>query len=134
MISSWIAIFPNYRLSLSSIKCTTTSGTPNMFLLMSFGSALSFTVGGIFMQLSDGLSKPLPSILVYVLFVMGASLQTLATRQSGMGLTYVLVVGLEAVLAVLFSILFFKEGYSIVKLIGIFLVAMGIMFLRSSAT
>lgn len=104
-----------------------------MFLLMSFSSVLSFTVGGIFMQLSDGLSKPLPTLLVYLMFALGASLQTLATRESGMGLTYVLVIGLEAVLAVTFSILFFKEGYSMAKLVGVFLVAMGIVFLRSSA-
>jgi small multidrug resistance pump/quaternary ammonium compound-resistance protein SugE len=104
-----------------------------MLLLMSFSSALSFTVGGIFMQLSEGLSKPLPSLLVYVMFGLGASLQTLATRQSGMGLTYILVVGLEALLAVVFSIVFFREGYSMTKLLGVFLVAMGVVFLRSSA-
>lgn len=100
-------------------------------VLMPVGAALSFTVGGIFMELSNGLSRPFASLMVYVMFAAGASLQTLATQNSGMGLTYILVLGLEAVLAVVFSALLFREDYTFLKLAGIFLVTMGITFLRS---
>jgi small multidrug resistance pump len=99
--------------------------------LMSIGAALSFTTGGIFMQLSHGLTKPLPTVLVYLLFALGASLQTLVTRQSGMGLSYVLILGLEVLMASLFSVVFFREGYSALKLFGIFLVTIGVAVLRS---
>lgn len=102
-----------------------------MYFLMAIAAALSFTVGGIFMQMSEGLSKFIPTLLIYGMFVMGASFQTLAMRQSEMGITYVLVLGLESVLAVLFSIFFFKEGYSSPKLLGVFLVVLGVVFLRS---
>jgi multidrug transporter EmrE-like cation transporter len=100
-------------------------------LLMSIGAALAFTTGGIFMQLSNGLTKPFPSVMVYLLFALGATLQTWLTRQSGMGLSYVLVLGLEVLLASLFSVVFFKEGYSVLKIFGVFLVTVGVAVLRS---
>ncbi len=87
-----------------------------MYELMAAGAALFFAIGGIFMQLSDGLSNPMPSLLVYLMFAIGASIQTLAMPQSTMGITYIVVLALEAVLAILFGVLFFKEGYSFLKL------------------
>jgi len=100
-------------------------------VLLSIAAALSFTVGGVFMQLSEGLSKALPSLMVYVMFLAGASLQTMATRYSGMGLTYILILGMEAVLAVLFSVLLFKEGYSFLNVAGMVLVTVGVVFLQT---
>ncbi len=99
---------------------------------MAIGAAIFFTVGGIFMQKSDGLSQLLPTILVYACFLVGASLQTLAMHKSGvMGITYVLVVGLEAVLAVVFGAVFFQENYPPLKLAGVGLITIGVICLRS---
>jgi multidrug transporter EmrE-like cation transporter len=104
-----------------------------MYLLMAVGAAISFTVGGIFMQKSQGLSQLLPTILVYACFIFGANLQTLAMHRSGvMGITYVLVVGLEAVLAVVFGAIFFQEHYSPLKLAGVGLITIGVICLRST--
>lgn len=100
-------------------------------LLMPVGAAIAYTTGGVFMQLSEGLTRPLQSLMVYFLFAIGASLQTVATRHAGMGLTYILVLGLEAVLAVVFSAFFLKEGYSVLKLAGIVMVTLGVVLLRS---
>jgi multidrug transporter EmrE-like cation transporter len=103
-----------------------------MYLLMVLAAAVFFTVGGIFMKLSQGLSLLTPSLLVYVFFCTGASLQTLAMRKSDLGVTYILVLGLEAVLALLFGVFIFKEHYSFLKLLGVSLIVAGIIFLRSS--
>jgi small multidrug resistance pump/quaternary ammonium compound-resistance protein SugE len=102
-----------------------------MHLLISIGAAICFTIGGIFMEFSKGLSQPIPSTFIYISFLAGASLQALATNSSGMGMTYILVLGIEAILAVVFSAFLFREGYSSLKLLGIFLVVVGIVFLRS---
>jgi small multidrug resistance pump len=105
-----------------------------MYLIIAVGAALSFTIGGIFMQMSQGLSQIVPTALIYLCFGLGATLQTLVMHKSGeMGITYVLILGLEAVLAVGFGILFFQEGYSPLKLVGITLVTIGVVFLRSSS-
>ncbi|HEY9597596.1 MAG TPA: SMR family transporter [Cyanophyceae cyanobacterium] len=103
-----------------------------MYLLMVLAAAVFFSVGGIYMKLSQGLSHLTPSLLVYVFFCVGASLQTLAMRKSDLGVTYILVLGLEAVLALLFGVILFKEHYSLFKLLGISLIVAGIAFLRSS--
>jgi small multidrug resistance pump len=105
-----------------------------MYLIIAVGAALSFTIGGIFMQMSQGLSQIVPTALIYLCFGLGATLQTLVMHKSGeMGITYVLIVGLEAILAVGFGILFFQEGYSPLKLVGITLITIGVVFLRSGS-
>lgn len=103
-----------------------------MYLLMVVAAAAFFTVGGIYMKLSQGLSHLTPSLLVYLFFCAGASLQTLAMHKSELGSTYILVLGLESVLALLFGILFFKENYSLFKLLGVSLIVTGIIFLRTN--
>jgi len=83
------------------------------------------------MKFSAGFSQFVPSVLVYVLFLIGASLQTYITNAAHLGITYALVLGLEVVCTTLFSLLIFKEGYSISAMVGIFLIALGAAFLRA---
>jgi small multidrug resistance pump len=105
-----------------------------VYFLMAIGAALSFTTGGIFMQKSGGLSQLLPTLMVYGCFILGASLQTFAMHKSGsMGITYVLVVGLEAVLAIVFGSVFFQESYTLMKLAGVGLITVGVICLRSAS-
>ena len=51
------------------------------------------------MKFSEGFSHPIPSLLVYLLFLVGASLQIYITNNSHLGITYILVIGLETVCA-----------------------------------
>ena len=70
-----------------------------MFAGMVMAAALFFTVGGIFMKLSEGLTKFWPTMIVFALFVIGAALQTLAMKREDLAVTYLWVVGLESILA-----------------------------------
>ena len=72
-------------------------------------AALFFTVGGIFMKLSEGLTKFWPTMIVFALFVTGAALQTLAMKREELAVTYLVVVGLESILAFLFGVLVFQR-------------------------
>ena len=93
-------------------------------------AALFFTVGGIFMKLSDGLTKFWPTTIVFMLFVGGAALQALAMKREDLAVTYLVVVGLEAILAFLFGVLVFSESYTPVRIAGVSLIALGIVSLR----
>ncbi|MDX2213001.1 MAG: SMR family transporter [Oculatellaceae cyanobacterium bins.114] len=104
-----------------------------MYFLIAVIAALSYTVGGVFMKLSSGFSQLVPSVMVYLFFLVGASLQIYLTNNSHLGITYILVLGLEAVCAALFSALLFKEGYTTFTIIGIMLVVAGTAFLRAEA-
>ncbi len=103
-----------------------------MYLFLAVMAALSFTIGGVFMKHSAGLTRLAPSLLVYLFFAAGASLQTLTMRTAGLGMTYILVLGLEAMLSLAFAALFFKEGCSLLKLFGAAVVVAGIILLRQS--
>lgn len=86
------------------------------------------------MKFSAGLSQLIPSLLVYLFFIIGASLQTLAMQKSSLSVTYNFVLGLESILALLFGLLIFKESYSFLKLLGVSLTVAGIIFLHASET
>ena len=106
-----------------------------MYLLLSIGAAICYSVGGLFMQTSEGFTKLFPTLLIYICFGLGATLHTIATRiSSSMGITYILILGLEALMAILLSVLLLKEeSYSFLKLVGILLVVMGVAVLRSKS-
>src|SRR5262245_36664094 len=95
-------------------------------------AALLFTVGGVFMKLSDGLTKFWPTIIVFALFVIGAALQTLAMKREDLAVTYLAVVGLESILAFLFGVLLFSESCTPARIAGVALIAGGIISLRSA--
>lgn len=82
------------------------------------------------MKYADGLSRLVPSLVAMALFVFGAGIQTIAMKQNLMSVTYIVVLGLEALLAFGFGVLFFKESYALTKLAGAALVLVGVAFLR----
>lgn len=101
----------------------------NTILLVT--AAFSYSVGGYFMKLSDGLTKVGPTTLVFGLFCLGALLQTVAMRHTEMTATYIIVLGLEAITALVLGLLFLGEGVSLMKLVGALLIIGGIVVLRS---
>ena len=100
------------------------------FGLLVLGAALLFTTGGVFMKLSEGVTRLGPSLLMALCFVVGAILQALAMRGGDLGVVYVIVLGVEAVLAMLFGWLFFSEHLSFWKVSGAVMIVLGIVTLR----
>jgi len=103
-----------------------------MFTVLTCLAALCFSVGGYWMKSSAGLSQFRPTILMFAFFIAGASLQTVAMRGQQMVVTYIVVLGLEAVSAYSLGVFFLKEGSSLARLTGVALVLAGIMVLRKS--
>jgi multidrug transporter EmrE-like cation transporter len=97
---------------------------------MSISAAIAFSVGGVCMKLSAGLSEPLFSFLVYLLFGLGATIQTFVIYRTNLGGTYIVILGLEAVITLLFSVYFFKEEQDLIKLIGLAMIIFGVILLR----
>jgi multidrug transporter EmrE-like cation transporter len=103
-----------------------------MFTLLVVMAAVAFSVGGYCMKLSAGLTRPLPSALLFVLFTIGAALQAVAMRDEPMSVTYIVVLGLEAVIAYALGLIFLNEHSSITKVSGVALVVAGIVLLKMS--
>lgn len=100
------------------------------FALMAL-AALAYTLGGILMKHADGLRHLTLAGGFLVLFAIGAVLQSLAMRNSDLGTTYVIVLGLEAALALTFGVFLFAEPITITKFVAVLLIVSGISLLRT---
>jgi len=101
-----------------------------MFTTLTCLAALFFSIGGYFMKLSAGLTQLRPTALMFGFFTIGAVLQTVAMSHEEMAITYIVVLGLEAIAALLLSVFILKESSSLAKLVGVGLVLAGIVVLR----
>lgn len=106
-------------------------GTAPSYAALVLAAALAFVVGGICMKLSHGATIALPTAAFLACFVAGASLQGMAMTDAEMGVTYLIIVGLECVLAFAAGTLLFRERLAIDKLMGVALIVTGIIALRA---
>jgi multidrug transporter EmrE-like cation transporter len=104
-----------------------------MFTALTCLAALSFSIGGYFMKLSAGLTHFRPTAYMFAFFSVGAVLQTVAMRGEQMAVTYIVVLGFEAITALCLSVFLLREGASPVKLAAVALVLAGIALLRSGS-
>jgi multidrug transporter EmrE-like cation transporter len=95
-------------------------------LLMASGC---YATGGMFMKYSQGMTRPLPVLAFALLFLTGASLQALGMRQADLGMAYVLVLGLEAGMAAVFSVFVLHEHMSVARASAILVILAGVMML-----
>ena len=101
-----------------------------MKLLLSLAAAMAFALGGVCMKYSEGLTRPLQTAMLFILFCAGAAAQTLAMRHAEMGATYILVLGLESILAFTLGVLVFKESAAPIRILAVLLITTGIVLLR----
>jgi small multidrug resistance pump len=101
-----------------------------MKLAWGLGASLAYVAGGVCMKASQGLTKPGPSVLLFVLFCAGAAMQAVAMKGAAMSTTYILVLGLESVLAFGLGALLFHEAVTPIRILAVVLVTLGIVLLR----
>jgi small multidrug resistance pump/quaternary ammonium compound-resistance protein SugE len=93
-------------------------------------AAVAFGLGGVCMKWSEGFTRAPATAGVFLFFLLGAGLQTLAMTRGDLGVVYVVVLGLEAVLAVGLGIWLFQEQLTPMRLLAIVLIVAGIAILR----
>src|SRR6266699_3574695 len=98
-------------------------------VLYSLAAAL-YVAGGTFMKYSQGLTRLLPTLGLVTLFSAGALLQAWAMKHEALGPSYVVVLGLEALLAVIAGSVIFAEPVTVKIFCGVALVVVGIVVLR----
>ncbi len=93
-------------------------------------SSIVFSAGGAFMVASDGFTRPAPSAVVLACFVVGAILLTKAVSRGGLGTTYVVGLGLEAVVSVGVATLVLSERFTVAHVVGVFFILTGLVVVR----
>lgn len=82
------------------------------------------------MKLSDGFTKLLPSVLIFVFYGLSFILMTLAVRKLDLSLTYAIWSGVGTFLIALIGLFWFKEPLSILKVVSMMLVIAGVVGLN----
>jgi small multidrug resistance pump/quaternary ammonium compound-resistance protein SugE len=93
-------------------------------------AAVLFSAGGVCMKLSAGLTRLPATLALFALFAGGAALNALAMAGRDLGVVYIIVLGLEAVLTFAAGAFFFQEAVTPLRLAGVALVVAGIACLK----
>ena len=91
-----------------------------------------YAAGGLFMKLSDGLTRPIPALAFSTFFLGGACLQALGMQHRDLGMATILVLGVEAMVTLAFSLVILGEGMSALRAVSVALVLVGIGLLSQT--
>lgn len=86
------------------------------------------------MKLSNGFTKVVPSIAMFVLYLLSLVALTYALKRFDMSIAYAIWSGVGTALITIVGFYLFKEPVSIVKILSIGLVILGVLGLHLSNT
>lgn len=89
-------------------------------------------LGTTMMKLTNGFTKLIPSVLMFVFYLGSLSFLTFALKRIEVGTAYAIWSGFGTALITIFGIVFFKENISIAKVVSITLIIMGVVGLNLS--
>jgi len=84
-------------------------------------------IGTTNMKLSDGFTKTLPSILMFVFYGFSFAFLTLALKKIDLSLSYAIWSGVGTALIATIGILYFKEPVTAIKIGSIALIVIGVV-------
>jgi len=103
-----------------------------MIYWLALGGAIVLEVAGTTsMKLSQGFSRPLPSLLLFVFYGMSFTLMTLAVKKIDMSVSYAIWSGVGTALIALIGFGWFKEPLTTVKIVSIVLIVAGVFGLNA---
>ncbi len=92
--------------------------------------SLAFSVGGAFMRQSDGFTKLWPSLAIAACFVIGAAFLARAVNRGGLSTTFVIGLGIEAVISVGIGLALLGERLTGPQAAGIAIILVGLVTLK----
>ena len=105
----------------------------NSWVVLSLAIVLE-VCGTICLKLSHGMTRPLPVIGVVLFYLSTFTLMSFCLKHLEVGTVYAVWSGAGTALVAMIGILYFGEGLSILKLLGLFLVIAGVILLHQSST
>ena len=84
------------------------------------------------MKLSEGFTRPLPSILIFVFYGLSFTAFTFALKKLDLSMSYAIWAGAGTALIAAIGIIWFKEPVSALKLGSVVLIIVGIVGLNMS--
>ena len=84
------------------------------------------------MKLSQGFSKLLPSISIFIFYGFSFTFLTLALKVLPLGMTYAIWSAVGTALITLIGITWFAESFNVIKVISLLLIIIGVAGLHAS--
>lgn len=84
------------------------------------------------MKLSEGFTKTIPSILLFVFYSLSFGMLTMALKKLDVSLAYAVWSGMGTALIATIGVLWFKEPLTALKLISLGLIVLGVVGLNLS--
>ncbi|MBD2597690.1 hypothetical protein BCD64_13980 [Nostoc sp. MBR 210] len=96
-------------------------------------TAILFEVAGTTsMKLSEGFTRTIPSVLIFVCYGICFSFLTLALKKIEVSIAYSVWSGLGTTVIATIGVIWFRESMSLVKFISIALIIIGVMGVNSA--
>ncbi|MBW4615237.1 MAG: multidrug efflux SMR transporter [Desmonostoc vinosum HA7617-LM4] len=96
-------------------------------------AAILFEVAGTTcMKLSQGFTKLVPSVLIFVFYGLCLGFLTLCLKRMEVSIAYAVWAGLGTTLIAIIGIIWFREAATLIKLISISLIIVGVIGLNAS--
>jgi small multidrug resistance pump len=92
--------------------------------------SVAFSVGGAFMGVSAGFTRLWPSLIVAACFVIGAGFVARAVHAGGLSTTYVIGLGIEALVSVAIGLAILGERLTAAQATGIVIIVIGLVTLK----
>jgi len=102
----------------------------SMHWLYLAGAILFEVAGTTSMKLSQGFSRLLPSILIFVFYAISFVSLTFAVKKIDMSVSYAIWSGIGTALIAIIGVYFFKESMTMLKIASIILIIIGVMGLN----
>jgi quaternary ammonium compound-resistance protein SugE len=94
-------------------------------MLTILGGSFAFSIGAAFMKSSQGFTRLLPTVIVFLSFLLGAALLTRAVNTNNMSTTVIVGLGFEALITVTIGIFLLGDRLTIRQGAGMLLVLAG---------
>lgn len=105
-----------------------------MLYWLALAGAITLEIGGtVSMKLSHGFTRPLPSVLLFVLYGLSFALMTVAVKRIDMSVSYAIWSGVGTATIALIGVGWFKESLTPVQIASIVAIVAGVIGLRAGA-
>jgi small multidrug resistance pump len=98
------------------------------------GAIVLEVAGTTSMKLSEGFSKLLPSVLLFVFYAGSFAALTFALKKIDVSVAYAIWAGVGTALIATIGVIYFRETVSVLKLVSLGLIIVGVVGLNLSGT
>ena len=105
-----------------------------MLYWLALAGAITLEIGGtVSMKLSHGFTRPVPSVMLFVLYGLSFALMTVAVKRIDMSVSYAIWSGIGTATIALIGVGWFKESLTPTQIISIVAIVGGVIGLRAGA-